>query len=87
MEVTKWLKPSVWWSPIGDGVSVRVLTRDNPHLSEPKNDPQGDPGGPSNEVYPAPSGHQMTAGGGPVVPFCTVLRRHIGSRLPALSNP
>ena len=29
MEVTKWLKPSVWWSQVGDGASVRAATRVN----------------------------------------------------------
>ena len=43
MEVTKWLKPSISVSRIGDSASVQAATRVNARASLEKDDVQADP--------------------------------------------
>jgi hypothetical protein len=43
MEVTKWLKPSISGSRIGDRASVQAATRVNAEQSLEKDDVQADP--------------------------------------------
>ena len=43
MEVTKWLKPSISVSRIGDSASVQAVTRVNAEQASKKDDAQADP--------------------------------------------
>jgi hypothetical protein len=43
MEITKWLKPSISVSRIGDSASVQAATRVNTEQTSTKDDVQADP--------------------------------------------